>query len=447
MAHKPDNNSNRKNLESIRGVLSRLEQMAAVDPDAHETPAVQAGQPNAKTARTAEPPLRVARAEKLSPLANLSLERRLAATDAAGPFGANPADGALEQQQPPPAEPFAPQAAGLSLGQPREPDRPGQARPGLQSTTLDWPERLPPNAGSPASQPADRRAASAKRSPSMRAIAVVAACLATPVFGWVTYSMKSRMGFGVPGVETDAKLVRETKPDRPYVGPRVSPNPTTAVAPRLLVGNVAIRDEASTAFPIHVDLADGTSVDSVFVLIHGLPEGAQFSNGQPHAPGVWKLAPDQAIDLKLRMPSTAPASTRLNIELLSAQGTLITTETSTVVVQTRDVPLQREEPAQDPGPPSYDRIGAEARVAGYLARGQELLASGNVSSARAFFRRAADANSPQGALAMGATYDPNYFEKLGIQGMQADSNAARQWYEKAAELGSKDALDRLSALK
>ena len=66
--------------------------------------------------------------------------------------------------------------------------------------------------------------------------------------------------------------------------------------------------------------------------------------------------------------------------------------------------------------------------------------------ARMFFKKAADAGDAQAAVAMGATYDPNLFASLKVQGMRPDVQLARQWYERAVNLGSKDARDRLDSL-
>ena len=94
-----------------------------------------------------------------------------------------------------------------------------------------------------------------------------------------------------------------------------------------------------------------------------------------------------------------------------------------------------------------DKFDAEIRLEAYLERGQKLIEEGDVTAARAFFRRVAESGDPRGALALGMSYDGNYFAELGIRGQVADPEAAGQWYRKAMDLGSKDALDRLERLK
>lgn len=105
-------------------------------------------------------------------------------------------------------------------------------------------------------------------------------------------------------------------------------------------------------------------------------------------------------------------------------------------------PVMRAQPSTA----GRDKFESEARLDVYLERGQKLVEEGDLTAARAFFRRAAESGDPRGALALGMTYDINYFAELGIRGVPADSAAAGEWYRKAMDLGSKDALDRLERL-
>jgi hypothetical protein len=96
-------------------------------------------------------------------------------------------------------------------------------------------------------------------------------------------------------------------------------------------------------------------------------------------------------------------------------------------------------------PASATRIDDE-EIATLLARGRTYLANGDVSAARLAFRRAAESGDAQAALALGGTYDPLVLKSLGAIGVAADPIQARGWYQKAAELGSRDAPQRLDEL-
>jgi TPR repeat protein len=50
------------------------------------------------------------------------------------------------------------------------------------------------------------------------------------------------------------------------------------------------------------------------------------------------------------------------------------------------------------------------------------------------------------ALALGESYDPVVLKRLGVIGLSGDLTQARDWYRKAAELGSADAPRRLEQL-
>ena len=85
-------------------------------------------------------------------------------------------------------------------------------------------------------------------------------------------------------------------------------------------------------------------------------------------------------------------------------------------------------------------------IATLINRGTDSLKSGDLVSARLLLRRAAEAGSASAALMLGTTYDPLSIQQLGAMGVVPDVAQARQWYEKAAELGSDAAWQRLAKL-
>jgi len=85
-------------------------------------------------------------------------------------------------------------------------------------------------------------------------------------------------------------------------------------------------------------------------------------------------------------------------------------------------------------------------IAGLIKRGQDLLASGDILSARLLLQRAAEARAARAALLLAATYDPNLLKQLRADGPLADIAQARNWYQKAREWGEPDAQRQLDAL-
>ena len=85
-------------------------------------------------------------------------------------------------------------------------------------------------------------------------------------------------------------------------------------------------------------------------------------------------------------------------------------------------------------------------IATLIKRGKDLLDNGDLSAARLLLRRAADAGSAEGALMLGSTFDPVALQRLGAIGARPDLVKARQWYQRAAELGSSAASQQLADL-
>jgi hypothetical protein len=98
--------------------------------------------------------------------------------------------------------------------------------------------------------------------------------------------------------------------------------------------------------------------------------------------------------------------------------------------------------------PSPSTVASPDRdeVAALLTRARTYLSAGDVAAARLVLRRAAERDDAQAALALGGTYDPVVLRRLGIINFHSDPAQARDWYRKAAELGSTDASLRLEQL-
>jgi len=100
-----------------------------------------------------------------------------------------------------------------------------------------------------------------------------------------------------------------------------------------------------------------------------------------------------------------------------------------------------------PSPPTSAAAASDRdEIAALLARARTYLSAGDVAAARLVLRRAAERADPQAALALGGTYDPTVLKRLGIVNFQADPAQAREWYRRAAQLGSADASLRLEQL-
>jgi hypothetical protein len=86
-------------------------------------------------------------------------------------------------------------------------------------------------------------------------------------------------------------------------------------------------------------------------------------------------------------------------------------------------------------------------IASLLKRGQDLIASGDIASARLMLTHVAEAGSAEAAFVLAGTFDPTVLANLRAIGVQGDPAKARAWYARAADLGSLEARQRLQALR
>jgi TPR repeat protein len=103
-------------------------------------------------------------------------------------------------------------------------------------------------------------------------------------------------------------------------------------------------------------------------------------------------------------------------------------------------------PPPQPAAPAARRMDPD-ELAGLLKRAKSLLAVGDIPAARLLLERAADAQEAEAALMLGTTYDPVVIGNQDMRSITPDPAMARQWYQKAATLGSADARRRLSQIQ
>jgi TPR repeat protein len=82
-----------------------------------------------------------------------------------------------------------------------------------------------------------------------------------------------------------------------------------------------------------------------------------------------------------------------------------------------------------------------------MRRAKDLLETGDIPAARLLLRRAADAQEPVAALMLAQTYDPDVLGTQDVRNINPDLAMARNWYAKAAQLGSADAQRRLAQMQ
>jgi TPR repeat protein len=82
-----------------------------------------------------------------------------------------------------------------------------------------------------------------------------------------------------------------------------------------------------------------------------------------------------------------------------------------------------------------------------MKRAGSLMAVGDIAAARLLLERAADAQEANAAFLLGQTYDPAVLGTTDMRSITPDPAMARSWYQKAAQLGSADAQQRLAKMQ
>ncbi|HEX8828964.1 MAG TPA: hypothetical protein VF778_12715 [Xanthobacteraceae bacterium] len=111
---------------------------------------------------------------------------------------------------------------------------------------------------------------------------------------------------------------------------------------------------------------------------------------------------------------------------------------------------QQAAPLQLTPSPQQDEHAAlrldDAEIAILIERGNDFLKNGDFASARLLLRRAADGGSADAAMALATTFDPVVLARLGAIGATPDIAKAREWYQRAVDLGSTAASRQLAKL-
>ncbi|UWU92454.1 hypothetical protein [Bradyrhizobium sp. CB1015] len=102
--------------------------------------------------------------------------------------------------------------------------------------------------------------------------------------------------------------------------------------------------------------------------------------------------------------------------------------------------------AAPPAPPPPAKTLDADTLAGLMTRAKGLLGVGDIVAARLLLERAANAQDATAAFMLAQSYDPAVLGTSDSRRIAADATAARDWYQKAAALGSAEARQRLAQL-
>jgi hypothetical protein len=213
-----------------------------------------------------------------------------------------------------------------------------------------------------------------------------------------------------------------------------------------------------TPLPIQIK-PSGTMPRRAIVLIRGLPSTVTLSDGRLFESGVWGVPAADLAKVKMLSSETPAGRTPVTVSVVAIDGTLLAEANGSLIMaespaDLNDKTIFTAAPAQDL-PAERDVFNAPPRPSpaqseqlfSIVRKGDEQMAMGNVSAARLLYRHAADNGLAAAALALAASYDEEELRKRRVKGgVQPDSKQAQFWYEKARELGSAEARERLLKL-
>lgn len=266
----------------------------------------------------------------------------------------------------------------------------------------------------------------------------------------------------------------------------VAPAPQPAPPPRR-TATLAVQDGSGfTNDPVPLGIHVGAPPPDAFVSISGLTAGARLTSGRRVGGSEWRVPATEISGVSVIPPEGYTGQMLVTAELRDATGAALTGSStrltwqappnaapSLATVAPRAVtpppaaavapPVVAPPPPVAAAPPVAVATAAPStipvqpqaetvrsldprEVAALIRRGQDLLASGDVQSARLLLMRGAEARDARAALLVGTTYDPAQLRQVGADGPLADAAQARTWYQRAKEWGEPDAQRRLEAL-
>jgi hypothetical protein len=211
----------------------------------------------------------------------------------------------------------------------------------------------------------------------------------------------------------------------------------TARPPRLLA-----EDQSGVVNePLLLGVSVAPALDDGSLLVNGLAQGTRLSSGGPVSEAGWELPLHDFGAVYVYAPKEFIGVMNGVIDLLSPGKSIIDSRAVRLEWIAKADSLQPVKPAiSEPRATGVIVKPMDPdEVASLMQRGRDLLRNGDISLAQLAFQRLANAGIAEGALALANTYDPRYLAEHHFIGIAGDETKARNWYQRARELGSAEA--------
>lgn len=235
----------------------------------------------------------------------------------------------------------------------------------------------------------------------------------------------------------------------------------TAIGPtpqRKQVATLTVEDSSGLAnAPLPLGMRVGAPPSGAIVAINGLPADARLTSGKRVA-NEWRVSASEISAVSVIPPDGFVGQMVAMAELRDSNGAVLVVGSSRLswkpaatVAPQPSTAVTAVSPARAvvaSPPPQTDAVRNldPKEMSGLVKRGQDLLASGDVSAARLLLLRAAEGGDAHAALLVARTYDPAVLKQLGASGPLADLAQARNWYQRAKEWGDPEAQRQLDTL-
>lgn len=221
------------------------------------------------------------------------------------------------------------------------------------------------------------------------------------------------------------------------------------IIPRVLAAVLAASTLAVLAALLQSDLR-GLFAANAGSWIGIAADQAMASTNTPAVPQAPRKDPARATDARLASADTQdlPAPSTPSREAIA---TAYQSALQAQAPAPAPAPAAVAAPPEPPPPPAKPlpptkTLDADT-LAGLMARARSLMTVGDIAAARLLLERAANAQDATAAFVLAQTYDPAVLGTKDTRSITADAAAARDWYRKAAQLGSAEAQQRLTQLQ
>jgi hypothetical protein len=226
-----------------------------------------------------------------------------------------------------------------------------------------------------------------------------------------------------------------------------------------------VRGTLNSMIPLMLNAQVSDGANPVALKVMGLPPDSYLTKGIETTKGNWLLKPEDISGVQLVVPQfdaptfdveiaaieektgilAAPVK-EMTVEIDGARPQLVQVEQSDLAATI--APAAAPPDVSSQAAPIPAQIAANPEATALITKGDGLLNSGDLASARQFYLRANELGDANGAYGVGRTYDPKIFAELNVQGLQPDPDKATLWYKKAfagGVLAARTALDTLRA--